>query len=142
LRVDETVPVLPVRAWVAVAASIYVVDDDQAVRDSVQTLLEIYGYDVQCFTSGEAFMRGFDGRPDACLILDVLMPGMSGLELLRLAGQRWADLPVIMISGHAERLSKRSLVTKGAVDFLPKPFSDVAIVEAIERALAAEVPPV
>ena len=122
------------------AASIYIVDDDQAVRDSVQTLLEIYGYDVHCFASGEAFLSGFDGRPGACLVLDVLMPGMSGLELLRLARHRWAKLPVIMISGHAERLSKAGLAADGAADLLAKPFSDVAIVDAIERALAAVEP--
>ena len=117
-------------------SSIYVVDDDQAVRDSVQTLLEIYGYDVRCFASGEEFVRGFDGRSRACLVLDVLMPGMSGLELLRLARTRWTGLPVIMISGRAEHLSRAGLVAAGAADFLPKPFSDTAIVAAIEHALA------
>jgi FixJ family two-component response regulator len=116
--------------------SIYIVDDDQAVRDSVQTLLEIYGYDVRCFASGEEFVRGFDGRAGACLVLDIVMPGMSGLELLRFARARWADLPVIMVSGRGEHLSKAGLVAAGATDFLPKPFSDTAIVEAIERALA------
>lgn len=115
--------------------SIYIVDDDEAVRESVQTLLETYGYDVHVFASGEEFLGGFDGRRNACLVLDVNMPAMNGLELLRLVGKQWTALPVIMITGRSEGANKVRLSAEGAVDFLQKPFSDTAIVEAIERAL-------
>ena len=118
------------------SACIYIVDDDQAVRDSVQSLLEIYGYDVQTFPSGEAFLHDFDGRGGACVVADVFMPGMSGIELLHALRKTRPDVPVIMISGRSERLSKAGLMAQGAADFLPKPFSDTAIVAAIEGALA------
>jgi two-component system response regulator FixJ len=119
-----------------VSARIYIVDDDQAVRDSVQSLLEIYGYEVQTFPSGAAFLHDFDGRGGACVIADVFMPGMSGIELLRALRKSRPDIPVIMISGRSERLSKDGLMSQGAADFLPKPFSDTAMVAAIESALA------
>lgn len=123
----------------SVDGHIYIVDDDDAVRDSVRILLEVHGYDVQDFASGPEFLAGFDGRPKACLILDINMPGMGGLEVLDAVGAKWPGLPVIMITGRGDGASKTQALRNGAVALLEKPFGDMALVQSIERALTVRV---
>jgi FixJ family two-component response regulator len=120
----------------AVPSCIYVIDNDEAGRDSVQTLLESHGYDVRTFTTGEAFLDDFDGRRDACLLLDVSMPVTDGLKLLRSVVSAWRHLPIIMTSSRAETVEALKATTEGMVDCLQKPFSETTITAAIEAALA------
>jgi FixJ family two-component response regulator len=117
------------------SATIYIVDDDEAVRDSARILLEAHGYEVQIFAAGPEFLAAFDGALKTCLILDINMPGMSGFEVLDLVRARWPRLPVIMITGRGDKAAKARALGNGAVALLEKPFGDVALVSAIEQAL-------
>jgi RNA polymerase sigma factor (sigma-70 family) len=115
---------------------VYVVDDDEAVRDSLQWLLEASAYRVATYDSAEAFLAGFDPNAIACLILDVRMPGMSGLELQDELLARKLNLPIIFITGHGDVPMAVSTMKKGAVDFIEKPFDQTALKELVERMLA------
>ncbi len=115
---------------------VYVVDDDEAVRDSLQWLLEGVQYQVRAFDSAEAFLAGFDPDAIACLILDVRMPGMSGLELQEELLNRKANLPIIFITGHGDVPMAVSTMKRGAADFIEKPFDQAEIKGLVERMLA------
>lgn len=115
---------------------VYVVDDDEAVRDSLHWLLEASSYRVQSYDSAEAFLAGFDPNAIACLILDVRMPGMSGLELQDELLARKLALPIIFITGHGDVPMAVSTMKKGAVDFIEKPFDQTALKALVERMLA------
>jgi RNA polymerase sigma factor (sigma-70 family) len=115
---------------------VYVVDDDEAVRDSLQWLLEASSYRVETYDSAEAFLAGFDPKAIACLILDVRMPGMSGLELQDELLARKLALPIIFITGHGDVPMAVSTMKKGAVDFIEKPFDQTALKALVERMLA------
>jgi FixJ family two-component response regulator len=125
---------------------VYVVDDDDAVRDSLQWLLEASRYRVHGFASAEQFLAGFDPAAIAVAILDVRMPGMSGLELQEELIARKATFPIIFITGHGDVPMAVSTMKKGAVDFIEKPFDQTALkalvdrllLEARERATATE----
>ena len=114
---------------------VYVVDDDDAVRDSLQWLLEASRYRVICFDSAEKFLAGYDPAALAVAILDVRMPGMSGLELQEELIARKASLPIIFITGHGDVPMAVSTMKKGAVDFIEKPFDQAALKELVERML-------
>ena len=116
--------------------TIYVVDDDDAVRDSLALLLEAAGLRVEAFADGaEALRRCRDERP-ACVVTDVRMPGMDGLELQRQLSRLHAQLPVIVITGHGDVPLAVQAMKAGAVDFIEKPFSDQVILASIEAAVA------
>ncbi|MFZ5538797.1 MAG: response regulator transcription factor [Pseudomonadota bacterium] len=115
---------------------VYVVDDDEAVRDSLQWLLEASSYRVRTYDSAEAYLAGFDPMAIACLILDVRMPGMSGLELQDELLARKLSLPIIFITGHGDVPMAVSTMKKGAVDFIEKPFDQSALKALVERMLA------
>lgn len=114
---------------------VYVVDDDEAVRDSLQWLLEGASYKVQTFDSAERFLAGFDPRAIACLVLDVRMPGMSGLELQEELLNRKAELPIIFITGHGDVPMAVSTMKKGAADFIEKPFDQAKLKSLVEKML-------
>ena len=126
--------------------TVYVVDDDEAVRDSLQWLLEGKDYRVKCFDSAESFLSRFDPREVACLIADIRMDGMSGLELQDRLVERKSPLPIVFITGHGDVPMAVNTMKKGAVDFIEKPFDQAALkalvdrllVEARERAAANE----
>ncbi len=118
-------------------ASIHIVDDDEAVRDSLQILLEAHGYGVRGYAGGADFLAAFQPGLRCCLVLDINMPGMSGIEILRAVRQRWPGLPVVMITGRAENLSEAEAIERGAHAVLEKPFRDIVLVGAIEDALRA-----
>jgi len=116
---------------------VYVVDDDEAVRDSLKWLLEANRYQVSCFARAEDFIAQYDQSKTACLILDVRMPGMSGLELQEQLVARGANLPILFITGHGDVPMAVATMKKGAVDFIEKPFNESDLRASVERMLAA-----
>ena len=115
--------------------TVYVVDDDEAVRDSLQWLLEGKDYRVRCFESAESFLARFDPREVACLIADIRMDGMSGLELQDKLLERKSPLPIVFITGHGDVPMAVNSMKKGAMDFIEKPFKEDALVALVERML-------
>ncbi|MFV9473660.1 response regulator transcription factor [Advenella sp. RU8] len=111
--------------------TIFIVDDDEAVRDSLRWLLEANGYQVQSFESGEQFLESYDPSMISVLIADVRMPGMTGLELQEELIKRNAPLPIVFITGHGDVPMAVSTMKKGAVDFLEKPFNEADLREVI-----------
>jgi FixJ family two-component response regulator len=116
--------------------TVYVVDDDEAVRDSLQWLLEGKDYRVRCFDSAETFLSRYDQREVACLIVDIRMGGMTGLELQDRLVERKSPLPIVFITGHGDVPMAVDTMKKGAMDFIQKPFDETALVTLVERMLA------
>ena len=115
--------------------TVYVVDDDEAVRDSVQWLLEGQDNRVRCFESAEAFLARYDAREVACLIIDIRMDGMSGLELQDRLIERNSPMPIAFITGHGDVPLAVDTMKKGAMDFIQKPFKEEQLVPLVERML-------
>ena len=115
--------------------TVYVVDDDEAVRDSLQWLLEGKDYRVRCFDSAETFLSRYDPREVACLIVDIRMDGMSGLELQDRLIERNSPLPIAFITGHGDVPLAVDTMKKGALDFIQKPFNEQQLVPLVERML-------
>ena len=115
--------------------TVYVVDDDEAVRDSLQWLLEGNDYRVRCFESAEGFLTRFDPREIACLIVDVRMPGMNGLELQDELLRRGCTMPLVFITGHGDVPMAVDTMKKGAIDFIEKPFNEVVLRDLVDRML-------
>ncbi len=114
---------------------VYVVDDDDAVRDSLEALLLAEGYDVVGFSSAEEFLNGRDVGAKGCCLLDVRMPGMDGITLLREIGDETATLPVVVMTGHGDVPMAVKAMKLGAVDFIEKPFDTNLMIEAVRSAL-------
>ena len=115
--------------------TVYVVDDDEAVRDSLQWLLEGKDYRVRCFDSAESFLSRYDAREVACLIVDIRMGGMTGLALQDKLVERKSPLPIVFITGHGDVPMAVNTMKKGAMDFIEKPFKEDALVALVERML-------
>jgi FixJ family two-component response regulator len=115
--------------------TVYVVDDDEAVRDSLQWLLEGKDYRVRCFDSAESFLSRFDPREVACLIVDIRMGGMTGLELQNRLLESHSPLPIVFITGHGDVPMAVDTMKKGAMDFIQKPFKEDQLVDLVERML-------
>ena len=115
--------------------TVYVVDDDEAVRDSLQWLLEGKDYRVRCFDSAETFLSRYDPREVACLIVDIRMGGMSGLELQDRLIERKSPLPIVFITGHGDVPMAVDTMKKGALDFIQKPFNEEELLGLVERML-------
>ncbi|MEJ2767956.1 oxygen response regulator transcription factor FixJ [Mycetohabitans sp. B46] len=115
--------------------TVFVVDDDEAVRDSLRWLLEANGYRVQCFSSAEQFLDAYQPSQLGCLILDVRMSGMSGLELQEKLIAENAALPIIFVTGHGDVPMAVSTMKKGAMDFIEKPFDEAELRQLVERML-------
>ncbi len=115
--------------------TVYVVDDDEAVRDSLQWLLEGKDYRVKCFDSAESFLSRFDPREVACLIADIRMDGMSGLELQDRLMERHSPLPIVFITGHGDVPMAVTTMKKGAMDFIEKPFKEDELLGLVEGML-------
>ena len=115
--------------------TVYVVDDDEAVRDSVQWLLEGQDFRVRSFESSEVFLARYDPREVACLIVDIRMDGMSGLELQDRLIERNSPLPIAFITGHGDVPLAVDTMKKGAMDFIQKPFKEEQLVPLVERML-------
>ena len=115
--------------------TVYVVDDDEAVRDSLQWLLEGKGYRVRCFESAESFLGRYDPREVACLLVDIRMGGMTGLELQDRLVEIRSPLPIVFITGHGDVPMAVETMKKGAMDFIQKPFKEDQLVSLVERML-------
>jgi FixJ family two-component response regulator len=114
---------------------ISIVDDEKAVRDALSNLLESAGFTVEGFSSAEELLRSGDLSEKTCLIVDVRLPGMSGLELQsRLAGEM-KSIPIIFITAHADEKARQEALEAGALEFFYKPFSAEAMLDAIRLAL-------
>ncbi len=115
--------------------TVFVVDDDQAIRNSLKWLIESVGMKVQTFTSADDFLGSYYPGRAGCLLLDVRMPGMSGLDLQAYLARREYRLPVIIITGHGDVSMAVKAMKAGAADFIEKPFDDEALLESIRNAL-------
>lgn len=116
-------------------ALISIVDDDESVRDALKSLLDSMGFHAEVFASGEAFLNSPDISHTDCLIADVRMPGMSGLQLQDRLNATNSSIPIIFISAHDDGDARARGLRAGAVDFLKKPFSEDALVRAISACL-------
>lgn len=115
--------------------TVFIVDDEPAIRAALRLLIKSVGYQVECFESADQFFSQFDPERQGCLILDIRMPGMSGMDLQVRLNQLDAPLPIIMISGHGEIPIAVKAVQYGAIDFLQKPFSDQQLLDRINQAM-------
>ena len=120
-------------------STVFLVDDDQAVRDSLRWLLEANGYRVRSYESAERFLSDYDPNLVGVLIVDVRMPGMSGLELQEHLIARRSSLPIVFITGHGDVPRAVSTMKKGAVDFLEKPFNEADLRQIIANMLEQAV---
>jgi FixJ family two-component response regulator len=114
---------------------VVVVDDDESVRESLPDLLREFGFATRSFSSGEEFLASGSLVQAGCLILDIAMPGMTGLDLQRELKRRGHMIPIIFISAHKDEVFRRRAFQQGAVDLLFKPFSDTALLQALNSAL-------
>jgi FixJ family two-component response regulator len=118
--------------------TVFIVDDDDAVRGSLRLLLKSVGLAAATLSSAQDFLATYDPQQPGCLILDVRMPGMSGLELQQQLNLRGAIIPVIFITGHGDIPMAVEAMQQGAFDFLQKPFRDQDLIDRIQRALAKD----
>jgi len=112
-----------------------VVDDDESVRESLPDLLWEFGYEAHGFSSAEEFLEADKIRQAECLVLDIAMPGMSGLDLQRELNRRERRVPTVFISAHGDEVMRLRVRDRGAVACLLKPFTDMALFEAMQAAM-------
>jgi len=112
-----------------------VVDDDESVRESLPDLLRQFGFDVEAFASAEAFLASDAVSETNCLLLDIAMAGMSGPELQQELKRRRQAIPIVFITANGDRTVRSSMLARGAVDCLIKPFSEAALLNAVRAAL-------
>ena len=117
---------------------VFVVDDDPDVRDALGLLLRVRGYEAALFASAEDFLAVLTTTASGCLVADIRMPGMSGLELQQELARRGSLLPVVVLTGHGDVDSARCALRAHAVDFLTKPFKESDLLAAIEQGFALE----
>jgi FixJ family two-component response regulator len=122
------------------AQAVYVVDDDEAMRDSLRWLLESAGYRVSSYSTAERFLAGYRRDHASCLVLDVRLTGITGLELQQELNRRGESLPIIFITGHGDVPMAVDAVKGGAFHFLEKPFKDAEILRLIEAAATQRTP--
>jgi two-component system response regulator FixJ len=116
--------------------TVHVIDDDQAMRDSLDFLLGVQGYNVAVYSSAAEFLAALPGLPaQDCVLSDISMPGMSGIELVRQLKERGAKLPVILMTGHADVPMAVEAMKAGVSDFIEKPFAQEVLLDAINTAL-------
>lgn len=118
--------------------TVYIVDDDPSLVEAVRHLLRPMGLRIETYSSAEQFLTAYRPNGPACLVLDVRMPGMSGLMLQRQLADRGVDLPVIIITAHADVRMTVDAMKTGAVEFLEKPFRPQALYDAVQAAVRAD----
>ena len=115
--------------------TVYIVDDDNGVRSSIRVLMKSVGLPAAPFASAQEFLTAYHPNQPGCLVLDIRMPGMSGLELQQFLNLRGAVIPVIFITGHGDIPMAVEAMQQGAFDFLQKPFRDQDLLDRVQRAL-------
>lgn len=120
-------------------STVYVVDDDPGVRKSLRWLIETLNVPVQTFASADEFLTAYQPKSPGCLVVDVVMPGMSGLELQQELRRRGDDIPIIVLTAYGSVHSAVDALKNGAVDFLEKPFDDNVLLEQIRKSLVSVV---
>jgi two-component system, LuxR family, response regulator FixJ len=118
--------------------TVYIVDDDSGVRSSIRVLMKSVGLAAMPFPSAKEFLDAYNVHSPGCLVLDIRMPGMSGLELQEALNERGAVIPVIFITGHGDIPMAVEAMRHGAFDFLQKPFRDQDLIDRIQQALALD----
>jgi len=114
---------------------VYLVDDDEAVRDSLGILLKSIGFMHESYASALDFLEHYDPKRHACLVADIRMPGLSGLELQQRLNEQGAEIPIIFITGHADVPMAVTAMKSGAADFVQKPFRDQDLIDRIHKGL-------
>ena len=117
---------------------VYLVDDDEAIRDSLGLLLRSVGLECEIYASALEFLGAYDPQRHCCLVADIRMPGLSGLELQQRLNERHAEVPVIFITGHGDVPMAVNAMKSGASDFIQKPFRDQDLIDRIHKALAKD----
>jgi two-component system, LuxR family, response regulator FixJ len=115
---------------------VFVIDDQEAVRQALGEMLKVFGYTVETFASADAFLEQLSEPRAGCIVADVRMPGMDGIELVRELARRNIHLPIVLISGHADVPMAVAAIKAGAEDFIEKPVDDAQLLAAINRCLA------
>ncbi len=121
------------------APVIYLVDDDEAVREAIALLLATMGLEVQSFASPQVFLEHFDATAIACLVVDIRMPGMSGLQLQERLNQLQSDIPVVIITGHGDVNLARRAFLGGAIEFLTKPIDEQTLIDTLHKAVRSQI---
>lgn len=119
-------------------STVYIVDDDQAIRHAMEMLMRSVGLDYEIFHSGNDFLASHTNDRAGCLVLDIRMPGLGGLELQDKLNEMGSTLPVIFITGHGDVPMAVEAMQKGAVDFIQKPFRDQELLDRIGEAVKAD----
>jgi FixJ family two-component response regulator len=120
--------------------TIFIVDDDVSVRKALKRLIKVEGFKAKTFGSAREFIDSGHYQSAGVLVLDVRMPGMSGLELQKYVTDSGSDMPIIFITAHEDVRARRMALEAGAIDFLKKPFEDRALMDAIQQALSSYAP--
>jgi FixJ family two-component response regulator len=118
--------------------TVYVIDDDISIRESIEGLLESAGLRFECFETAESYLQTESATGPSCLILDVSLPGVSGMEFQRQLHEAGRRIPIIFITGHGDIPMSVKAMKLGAVEFLTKPFSDQDLLDAVQQALARD----
>lgn len=115
--------------------TVYVVEDDEAVRDSLELLLKSDGKPVKTYDNANAFLKDYSEKMAGCIVLDIRMPGMDGMELQKKLNDKHSILPIIFVTGHGDVPMAVDAMKEGAVDFIQKPYREEALLQKIEAAL-------
>jgi two-component system response regulator FixJ len=121
-----------------IAPQVFVVDDDNSVRLSIRTLLKSVGIPSTGFASAAEFLSGYSPAQPGCLVLDIRMPGMSGMELQDVLNERGIVIPVVFVTGHGDVPMAVEAMKQGAFDFLQKPFRDQELIDCVQRAIGRD----
>lgn len=131
---------LNVRAANEIPPLVGIIDPDPAARDALRSLLRSVGVDVATFDCAETYLRAANGRPYACLIVDLLLPGMSGLELLRRLRSAGNHVPMILLTEESDVPTAVAAMREGAADFIEKPYVDLAVLKRVQSLLQSPPP--
>lgn len=118
--------------------TVFLIDDDPSVRDSLTLLLSLKGLSTQAFANAESFIDTYRPERSGCVLTDLRMPGMTGLELLAALRERQIDVPVVVLTAHGDVPTARAALKNGAFDFLEKPVDDAMLLEILKNALRVE----
>ena len=120
-------------------STVFIVDDDDSIRDSLAMLMKSVGLHAECHASAAGFLEAYDPHRPGCLILDIRMPGMSGIELQRKLAEQHSILPIIFLTGHGDVSGAVHAMRAGAVDFIEKPFNEQTLLDRVHRTLKQDL---